>query len=244
MSKVKKAVHLLGRAVATAFVFAIVAIAAWGQDTTTTTIKHGEKSYETQVKNAEVVYVEGNDLVLKFENGKIEHLVAPDSDTFTIDGKDVTVHELVAGTKLTQTITTTTAPRYVSSVRVLKGKVWHVNPPRYVVVTLPDGKNQEYMVPSHAKFIIGGKPKTVFELRKGMMFEATIVTDDTHTVVEQTKQVVGQAPPATPVELGVLLVLRPQLAPQPAEPVATLAGADEPLAASLPKTATPLPLLG
>ena len=37
------------------------------------------QSYETQVRNAEVVYVEGNDLVLKLDTGKIEHLVVPDS---------------------------------------------------------------------------------------------------------------------------------------------------------------------
>ena len=53
--------------------FAILAMASVGalaQDSTTTTIRHGETSYDTQVKNAEVVYVEGNDLVLKLESGK------------------------------------------------------------------------------------------------------------------------------------------------------------------------------
>ncbi len=89
-----------------AIVLALVALGtAWTQDSTVTTIQHGPSSYETQVKNAEVVYAEGvADLVLKLENGRVEHMVVPDSDRFTIDGKEVGVQELVPGTKLTQTI--------------------------------------------------------------------------------------------------------------------------------------------
>src|SRR5271163_3890949 len=113
-----------------AIVLALVALGtAWAQDSTVTTVQHGPSSFDTQVKNAEVVYVEGNDLVLKLENGRLEHLVVLNNDRFTIDGKQVSVHELVPGTKLTQTITTTTTPRYVNSVRTLGGKVFHVNPP-------------------------------------------------------------------------------------------------------------------
>ena len=56
--------------------------------------------------------------------------------------------------------------------------------------------------PDHAKVTIDGDPKTVFDIRKGMNLEATTVTDDTQTVIERNKSVVGQAPapPATPRE--------------------------------------------
>lgn len=205
-------------------------------------VRHSDSSFDTQVRNSEVVYVEGNDLVLKLEDGKVEHLVVPDSDKFTINGSDVTVHELTPGTKLTQTITTTTAPRYVTTVRTLKGKVWHVNAhASSVILTLPDGTNQAYTIPNHAKLTIGGQPKTVFDLRKGMKLEATIVTDDTHTVIERSKSVVGQAPtpPATPRELGVLLIFQPTPVPAPV----MVASAEQP-ASTLPKTGTFLPLAG
>lgn len=89
----------------------------------------------------------------------------PDSDKFTIDGKELSVSELVPGTKLTQTITTTATPRYVNSVRTIEGKVWHVNAPNLLILTLPDNKNQVFNVPSHAKFNIDGKEKTVFDLK-------------------------------------------------------------------------------
>jgi sortase A len=222
-----------------AIVLAMLALGtAAAQDSTVTTITHGQPSFETKVKNAEIVYVEGNDLVLKLENGRVEHLIVPDSDKFTIDGRELSVNELVPGTKLTQTVITSTTPRYVNSVRTIEGKVWHVNAPSSLILTLPDNKNQVFNVPSHAKFTIDGKEKTVFDLKKGMKINATIVTDEEHTVVEQTKLAYGQAPQvSTPREVGVLLFL-PVQHPEP-----TLASAEQP-AEMLPETGSSLPLIG
>jgi len=225
---------------------AMASLGAWAQDTTTTSVRHGQASRETNVRNAEIVYVEGNDLVLKLENGKVEHLVVPSSEKFTIDGREVKVNELKAGTKLTQTITTTTTPRYVNTVRVLKGKVWHVNAPGSVILSLPDGTSQLYKVPSHATFTIDGKKKTVFDLKKGMKLEATIVTDEPQTVVQLSKSNVGQAPaPATPPLLGVLLI---QKAPPATQEVATADEVPSSVTAehvdTLPNTASNVPLAG
>lgn len=210
---------------------------AAAQDSTVTTITHGQPSFSTQVKNAEIVYVEGNDLVLKLENGRVEHMVVPDSDKFTIDGKEVSVSELVPGTKLTQTITTATTPRYVNSVRTIEGKVWRVNSPKSLILTLPDNKNQVFNVPNQVKFTIDGAERTVFDLKKGMMIKATIVTDEEHTVIEQTKMAYGQAPRINPPrEVGVLLFLVPQQQ-------VTLASAGQP-SLVLPETGSSLPLMG
>jgi LPXTG-motif cell wall-anchored protein len=196
------------------------------------------------VKNAEIVYVQGNDLVLKLEGGKVEHLVVPDSDRFTIGGKDVSVRELKPGTKLTQTITTTTTPRYVNKVRTIKGKIWHVTPTGRVIVTLPDGTNQVYNIPSHAKVTVKGKPMTSFGLRKGMTFEATIVTDSSESVLERTKLAVGEEPtPATPALLGFLVIQHPELGAELAPAPEEVASAEE-VAPALPKTATSEPLMG
>jgi hypothetical protein len=243
------AASIIKKVAYTAF-FVFMTVSIWAQDTSTTKVRHGSPTYETKVRNATVVYVEGNDLVLKLEDGKVEHLVVPDSDKFTIDDKVVSVFGLTPGTKLTQSITTTTTPRYVNSVRILKGKIWHVNAPGSVIVTLPEGKNHQYLVPSHAKFFVNGQPKTVFDLRKGMTFEATIVTDETHTLVSQSKSNVGQAPaPALPPVVGVLLIqpiARPLVPAKAAEETSapvTVADAES-YPATLPKTATPLPLVG
>lgn len=223
-----------------ALAFGIGVASAWAQDTTTTAIRHGSSALETKVKNAEIVYVGGNDLVLKLDNGQVEHLKVPSNEKFSIDGNQVTVSELKAGTRLTQTITTTTTPRAVNTVRTLKGKVWHVNAPGSVILTLPDGTNHLYKVPSHATFTINGQKKTVFELRKGMKMEATIVTDDPQTIVEYSKSTVGQAPrPATPSLVGVLLFRQ---ATPPATEVASSVTAEH--VDMLPSTASPLPMFG
>lgn len=246
MQSINQFANWLARASAVAVVFAMGAIGVLAQDTSSKTVRHGPARYDTTVKNAEVVYVEGNDLVLRVDNGKIEHLVVPDTDRFTIDGKEVTVHDLTVGTKLTQTITTTTAPRYVTTVRTLKGKVWHVDRPHSVILTLPEGGTHMYRIPEHAKFTVDGEKKTAFDLRKGMSFEATIITDDTENVIERIKSVVGQAPPSVlPVEVGVLLV------EQPPPALGLSAEVDQPapysgeqIASTLPKTGTYLPLVG
>jgi hypothetical protein len=246
MSSLNRASRWMGR-IAVTFAFAAVAFGIIpsqlrAQDTTTTSVRHGETSYDTQVRNAEVVYVEGNDLVLKLEGGNVEHLLVPESDRFTVNGSEVSVHELTPGTKLTQTITTTTSPRYVTSIRTLQGKVWHVSPhASKVILTLPEGKNQSYTIPSHAKITVDGRKKTVFDLRKGMNLQATIVTDDQHTVMERSKTVVAElpAPPATPREMGVMLILEPTSQAAP-----TLLASNEEPATTLPKTGTFLPLAG
>jgi sortase A len=237
MNLFKKATFMNMGAGAIVLVLVTLGTAA-AQDSKVTTITHGQPSFDTQVKNAEIVYVEGNDLVLKLESGRVEHLVVPDSDRFTVDGKQVSVHELVPGTKLTQTIITTTTPRYVNSVRTIEGKVWHANAPKSLILTLPDNKNQVFNVPNDAKFTIDGKEKTVFDLKKGMKIKATIVTDEEHTIVESNKVAFGQAPQITmPRATGVLLFLTPS------QPQVTLASAEQP-ADMLPETGSPLPLVG
>ena len=237
----KYALHAFG-----AVAFTLVAVGASAQDTTTTSTTPGTPAYQTNVRNAEVVYVQGNDLVLKLENGKIEHLVVPANEKFIVNGKQGTARDLKPGTKLTQTVTTTTTPHYVQTVRVLKGKVWHVNPPSAVILSLPDGTNHNYKVPANAQFTINGQKKSVFDLRKGMMVEATIVTDEQQTVVQSSKTNTAYTPaPAAPQFVDVLLI---EAVPMPAPIQASVSAdhVDAPVqtAANLPSTASQLPLLG
>jgi hypothetical protein len=238
------------RTVTPVLILAVCSAPLWAQDKTTTTVRHEAPKYETEVRNARIVYVEGNDLVLRLENGTVEHLIVPDEDRFNIDGKSLTVSELTPGTTLTQTIETVTTPRFVKTVRVLQGKVWHVNRPNHVILTLPDGTNHSYTIPKHAKITVNGQPATGFDLKKGHQLQATIVTDEPHTVIAKSKTVVGHAPaPVTPALVGLLLFneapksVAPTLMPESvAAPVAVASA--EPVVAVLPKTASLLPLLG
>jgi hypothetical protein len=89
---------------------AVVTTVVWAQDITTTTTQKGASTYETEVKSGTVIYLSGNDLLVKLSDGEVEHFVVPDSATFTVDGKQMSLHELKPGTHLTQRITTKTTP--------------------------------------------------------------------------------------------------------------------------------------
>jgi hypothetical protein len=196
---------------------------------------------KTEVTRGEVVYVSGNDLVVKLESGEVRHFTVPEGATAVVDGKTVTVHDLKPGMKLQRTITTTSAPRTVTTTRTVKGKVWHASG-NNVILTLPSGENKQYKVPDGTKFNIDGQEKTVFDLRKGMNVSATVVTTTPEVVVSQKRAVTGTAPPPppTPTQVGVLLIEEPAPAPK----AVAAAPAPEPAPASLPKTASSLPLIG
>jgi LPXTG-motif cell wall-anchored protein len=171
-----------------------------------------------------------------------------------VDGKELSVHDLKPGMKLQRTIVTTTTPAMVTSVRVIRGKVWHVNPPRYVILTMPDNTNKQYTIPEDQKFVIDGQTLTAFELKKGMNVVATVVTQVPHTLVTQQRSVAGTAgakatPPATPPLEGALLIEdtsapKQRAAAAPAPAPAEQASASEPAPKKLPKTGSVVPLVG
>jgi LPXTG-motif cell wall-anchored protein len=198
------------------------------------------------MRSGTVVYVSGNDLVVKGVNGEVKHFVVPDSQRFDVDGKQLSVHQLKPGTHLTRTITTKTTPTTVKTVRTIEGKVWYVNPPNKVILTLPGGTNKEYNIPKGQMFDIDGQQQSAFHLRKGMNISATVVTEEPVTYVSQSQSLTGVAPAATPPPaqpmpetVAVLLIESPNPAPQP-----TQTAAAEPAPKALPKTGSELPLIG
>jgi hypothetical protein len=194
MKTVEHTTKLVSRLLLAGAFCLVFAVALQAQDTTKTNAKQGPGSTQVQVERGEVVYVSGNDLVVKMENGEVRHVTVPDSVRATVDGKELSVHELKPGMKLQRTITTTSTPKTVTTVRTIQGKVFHVNAPSSVILTLPDGTNKQYKVPKGQKFTIGGEEKTVFDLRKGMNVAATVLTQVPETVVAQQRNVTGSAP--------------------------------------------------
>ena len=96
---------------AAGIVFLVFAVAMLAQDTTKTQTTTGAGSKKVQVDRGEVVYVSGNELVVKMESGEIRHFPnIPESARATVDGKELSIHELKPGMKLERTIVTT-APR-------------------------------------------------------------------------------------------------------------------------------------
>ena len=227
-----------------------VSMALMAQQESKSTTEKGAPTKEVKVERGEVVYVSGNDVVVKMENGEVRHVTAPDSARATVDGKELSVHDLKPGMKLQRTITTTTTPRLVTTVTTIQGKVFHVSPPNTVILTLGDGTNKQYKIPKDQKFMIDGQEKTAFDLRKGMNVSATVLTQVPETVVAQQRKVTGTAPPPppTPPMEGAMLIedmpapkamAKAEPAPMPAP-----AAAPEPAPKKLPKTGSPMPLIG
>jgi LPXTG-motif cell wall-anchored protein len=213
-----------------------LSLSAQVQTKTTTTA--GKAAVTTEVKRGEVVFVSGNSVVIKMEDGSLRHFDnVPESARVTVDGKELGVHDLKPGMKLEKTITTSTTPETVTTVKSVTGKVWFVNPPSTVILTLEDGKNQEFKIPNGQKFDINGQMVDAWGLRKGMNVSATKVVQAPATVVAQKAKLTGEMPPPPPpppADVPILVV----------EEVAVPVQVAQAPAPALPKTGSELPLVG
>jgi hypothetical protein len=157
---------------------------------------------ETSVDSAEVVYVEGNVVVLKFVDGDVKQFDITDSSKFTYEGKIVTAHELKPGMKLTAKIITVKPPQWVDSVTILQfGTVWKMVGNNMIIKT-PEGQNRMYRVPAGGTITIDGMVKAVDQLHEGDKLSATVV------VLRPPVEVAARArtTPATPPRVGALLI--------------------------------------
>jgi hypothetical protein len=164
---------------------------------TSTTTAAGNATVVTKVERGEVVTVSGNDLVVRVADGTLRNFEnVPDSARVTVDGKQLSIHDLKPGMKLQRTITTTTTPMTIITVQTVKGKVWAINPPLSVILTLEDGNNQQFKIPKDQKFNIDGQMVDAWGVRKGMIITATRIVQEPTVVVTQKKTVTGEAAPA------------------------------------------------
>ena len=220
---------------------------------TTTSATVGPSSVVTKIDRGEVVTVSGNDLVVKMADGSVRHFTnVPDSARVTVDGKQLSVHDLKPGMKLQRTISTTTTPMTVTTIQTVKGKVWHIIPPASIILTMEDGKNQQFKIPEDQKFNVDGQEIDAFAVRKGMIVTATKITEVPSVQVTKTSTVTGQAaptpatppPPAPALDTtqpsvkAPILVAEGDETPVPAEEAATPATAP----ATTPETETSSPI--
>ena len=238
------ALYRLLFAVPISFVFALTVSA---QITSSTSTTAGQATTQTEVQRGEVLNVSGNDVFVKMEDGTVKHVTVPDSARATVDGKEVSVHDLKPGMKLEKTITTTTTPKVVKTVTQAKGKVFHVSGDN-VIVSYPDGTNKQYKVPKGTKFNVDGKEASVHDLRKGMTITATVVKEVPATEVASASNVTGTAPPPeipAATEAAPLVIEEPAAAPaQQAAATPAEQSPAEQSPAKLPNTAGELPLIG
>ena len=161
--------------------------------------QQGLATQTVKVETGEVMYVAGNDLVVKTDEGELRHFPnVPDDKTVTVAGKELTVHDLKPGMKLQRTTITSTTPQMITTVKTVTGKVWHVNPPNSVILTLEDGTNQSFNIPKGQKFSVDRQETDTWGLKEGMKISATAVTETPETVVSQEVVRTGTMPSSTP----------------------------------------------
>jgi hypothetical protein len=239
-SMIRKSLTLAAGALCLAFTVATVA-----QVQTQTTTTSGPATKTLTIENGEVVAVEGNNLFVKMSDGTVRDFPnVPASAKVDVDGKQLGVHELQPGMKLQRTTVLSTTPQVVTTIQTVTGKVWHVNPPVYVILTLENGENQGFKIPDGQKFTVGGTETDAWGLKKGMNVTATKIVETPVTSVSQHTQVTGTIPAS-----GTVLIAKGAPTPAPGAAASTTAGTTAEGtttagSAKLPKTATGLPLVG
>ncbi|MGC2542332.1 MAG: hypothetical protein WA372_14100, partial [Candidatus Sulfotelmatobacter sp.] len=175
---------------------------------TATNITDGEAMKSAKIERGEIVYVSGHDLVVKKDDGRLVHLAnLPDSFKVNVDGQDLGIHELKPGMKLERTTITNITPRTVVNVESISGKVWYVNPPSTLILTLDNGENQKVTLPDDAKIAVNGELTDAWGLKKGMMVSATRVTESPETVISQETRLSATAPEAPAANKPILFAM-------------------------------------
>jgi len=228
-----------------------------------------QSSSSTEVKQFEIVAVDGNNVVVKDAQGAKE-ITVPADFRLTVDGRPVTVHELKPGMKGTATITTTTTVTPVHITEVRNAEVVQVTGSS-MIVKGQDGFRQftEGEIEKRGiSMVKDGRPAKFSDFSKGDRLTAQIVTTGAPKVMteRQVQASLTAAPPLASTGAGAAVAQTAgaaagtaaratatqsarAAAPAPtAMPARTAAAASvEPrpeLPAQLPKTASMLPLIG
>jgi hypothetical protein len=163
-----------------------------------------------------VVYVSSGDVVVKrASDGQLLNYTVSPTTIVSVDGKKLPASGLKPGTKLTDALPGT--PKTVSEVSIAKGKVYQVDPPDKVTLSLASGI-KELTVPAGTTFTVAGQPIDIGKLQKGMDVEATVVTLAAADATAITP------PASTPDQTGTIL-----LAITSSEPTLPEAGTNRPL---------------
>ena len=211
----------------------------------------------TETKKFQIIAVDGNQLVVKLPEGTRE-LTVPDDFRFNIDGKMLSVHELKPGMSGSANVTTTTTVVPVTVTEVKDGIVTKALGTSIIVATDGGYKmfSQSDIDKRGVKIMRSGKPAQISDFRENDRLTATIITSKPPRVMTQ-KEVSATlaasgaagagagaaAPAAAPASAAAAkpAASAPSTAGAPSSTAATSGGAAP---RKLPKTASPLPLIG
>ncbi len=139
------------------------------------------------VRNFEVISVDGNKLVVRDQKGTNEYTV-PDDFRFTVDGKKMAVSELKPGMKGTATVTTKTTITPVVVTEFRDAVVLSAGP-RVMTVQGADGLrkrfSQDQLDERGIQIVKNGRVVRISELHEGDALTATVISTAPPTVVTE-----------------------------------------------------------
>ena len=202
------------------------------------------EAQKADVKQVEIVSVDGNSVVVRGDQGT-EQIAVTDDVHLTVDGRPISVRDLKPGMKGTArtTITTSVATPVQQSTDVKRGEIVKRRGTS-VIAKMPETKTytDEELAAQNIPVTVAGKPVKMSSLWEGTkLVETTVTTTPERVATERHVELVLAAPPATRAE-----ATPPVTEPAP-EPVATTGTNPEPeaqVARQLPRTASLLPALG
>jgi hypothetical protein len=149
---------------------------------------------------ASVVYVSGNDLLIKATDGRLLNYSVPAGYQFTVASGKVGLKDLRAGAVLTGPVATGSEPLVIGHIETVKAKVYVARPPDTVTLILSDG-SQDFIVPAGTMFAVNGAQVSLSGLKRNDEVEATLL-------------MAGKGDGSTPALKGVLLVEKSEDLPQ------------------------------
>jgi hypothetical protein len=201
---------------------------------------------KVDVRNFEVISVDGNRLVVRDERGTNELTVPPDF-RFTVNGKKMSVSELKPGMKGTATVTTKTTVTPVFVTQVKDGVVLKAGPS---TVEIRDDQGvrrrftQDQLDQRGMQIIKDGTVIRVGQLREGDTFTAVLVTK-AEPVVLTEKDVQATTAPGKAESMTASKAepkaAEPKAAESKAEPAPMQVAKAEPQPATTPPSAAPQP---
>lgn len=187
----------------TATAFLSLPAVSLAQETSTTTTKPMSMHKRVTIDSAQVVYVSGDDAVLKLPDGSLKLFELTPGASLTIDGKPATAADLTPGTTVSHVQVSSRVESEVTTVTQINGTVTSKHG-QWVILRLDDGTSKSYRVPMHATFTVNGAPAQYADITKGMKISATAITTEGLSTHASQAGFVGQTPPQT----GTLLILR------------------------------------
>jgi hypothetical protein len=216
-----------------------------------------QESTTTKTKDLvhfEVVAVKGNTVTVKTRERGAGDVTVDDTYRFTVDGQQVSVHDLKPGMKGTATITTSTTVTPVVITEVHNGRVMQASGNSITVQTNNGFRmfTEQDVNRRGATIVRNGQPVDFTSLRTGDILTATVVTEHPPKVVTKREVDASMASPAVaapaapaPAATAGASASAPHAHTNAARSSAAEGGAAaETPHKKLPKTASPFPAIG